>query len=276
MNGNREILVGIDFSNASISALRLSIDIANRTNSDVKMVWVETVEKDPKEAEAILKDFCLTFRRSLGEKNISYLITKGRKVHNALVKVINQERPFLVVIGTNGNSGYDERFAGANAYKTIADSKVPILTIRENFNFNKPLEGIVLPIDSTEETRQKVPWIIDFARMFPGTTIRILGLMTYHSKAVRETVAHYVESVEEILTKKGLKFTSEIRDADNVTLSTLDYAKEVDADMVVIMTEQEKTLSNMLFLGPYAQQMINLSPYPVLTIAPKQIGGYSI
>lgn len=276
MNGNREILVGIDFSNASISALRLSIDIANRTNSDVKMVWVETVEKDPEEAEAILKDFCLTFRRSLGEKNISYLITKGRKVHNALVKVINQEKPFLVVIGTNGNSGYDERFAGANAYKTIADSKVPILTIRENFNFNKPLEGIVLPIDSTEETRQKVPWIIDFARMFPGSTIRILGLMTYQSKSVRETVAHYVESVEEILTKKGIKFTSEIRDADNVTLSTLDYAKEVDADMVVIMTEQEKTLSNMLFLGPYAQQMINLSPYPVLTIAPKQIGGYSI
>lgn len=276
MNGNREILVGIDFSNASISALRLSIDIANRTNSDVKMVWVETVEKDPEEAEAILKDFCLTFRRSLGEKNISYLITKGRKVHNALVKVINQEKPFLVVIGANGNSGYDERFAGANAYKTIADSKVPILTIRENFNFNKPLEGIVLPIDSTEETRQKVPWIIDFARMFPGSTIRILGLMTYQSKSVRETVAHYVESVEEILTKKGIKFTSEIRDADNVTLSTLDYAKEVDADMVVIMTEQEKTLSNMLFLGPYAQQMINLSPYPVLTIAPKQIGGYSI
>ncbi|MCQ2326987.1 MAG: universal stress protein [Bacteroidales bacterium] len=276
MNGNREILVGIDFSNASISALRLSIDIANRTNSDVKMVWVETAEKDPEEAEAILKDFCLSFKRSLGEKNISYLITKGRKVHNALVKIINQERPFLVVIGTNGNSGYDERFAGANAYKTIADSKIPILTIRENFNFNKPLEGIVLPIDSTEETRQKVPWIIDFARMFPGSIIRILGLMTYHSKAVRETVANYVESVEDILTKKGIKFTSEIREADNVTLSTLDYAKEVDADMVVIMTEQEKTLSNMLFLGPYAQQMINLSPYPVLTIAPKQIGGYSI
>lgn len=276
MNGNREILVGIDFSNASISALRLSIDIANRTNSDVKMVWVETAEKDPEEAEAILKDFCLSFKRSLGEKNISYLITKGRKVHTALVKIINQERPFLVVIGTNGNSGYDERFAGANAYKTIADSKIPILTIRENFNFNKPLEGIVLPIDSTEETRQKVPWIIDFARMFPGSIIRILGLMTYHSKAVRETVANYVESVEDILTKKGIKFTSEIREADNVTLSTLDYAKEVDADMVVIMTEQEKTLSNMLFLGPYAQQMINLSPYPVLTIAPKQIGGYSI
>lgn len=269
-------MVGIDFSNASISALRLSIDIANRTNSDVKMVWVETAEKDPEEAEAILKDFCLSFRRSLGEKNISYLITKGRKVHNALVKIINQERPFLVVIGTNGNSGYDERFAGANAYKTIADSKIPILTIRENFNFNKPLEGIVIPIDSTEETRQKVPWIIDFARMFPGSIIRILGLMTYHSKAVRETVANYVESVEDILTKKGIKFTSEIREADNVTLSTLDYAKEVDADMVVIMTEQEKTLSNMLFLGPYAQQMINLSPYPVLTIAPKQIGGYSI
>ncbi|MBQ9253163.1 MAG: universal stress protein [Bacteroidales bacterium] len=276
MDNRREIMVGIDFSNASLSALRLSMDIANRTNSNIKMVWVETVEKDPADAENILKEFCTSFKRVIGEKEISYMIVKGRKVHSTLAKLINKEKPYLVLIGTNGNSGYDERFAGANAYKTIADSKVPILSIRENFNFNKPLDSIILPIDSTEETRQKVPWTIDFARMFPGTTIHILGLLSYSSKAMRDTVTNYVESVEDLLRKKGLKYTSTIKDSDNVTLTTLDYAKEINADMIVIMTEQEKTLSNMLFLGPYAQQMINLSPYPVLTIAPKQVGGYTI
>lgn len=72
-----------------------------------------------------------------------------------MVKFINQEKPYLVVIGANGNSGYDERFAGANTFKTINDSNVPVLSIRENFDFNKPLDNIILPIDSTEETRQK-------------------------------------------------------------------------------------------------------------------------
>jgi nucleotide-binding universal stress UspA family protein len=101
--------------------------------------------------------------------------------------------------------------------------------------------------------------------------ICVLGLLSYSGKTIRDEVKSYVASVEKLLDEKGLLFTTEIRDSDNSTLTTLDYAKEVDADLIVIMTEQEKTLSNMFFLGPYAQQMINLSPYPVLTIAPRQI-----
>jgi len=274
---SKEILVCIDFSNASITALRIAADIANRTGADIKMIWVETIEKDKQEAESILKDFCVSFGKVLSQGTISYEITKGRRVHSVLVKYINQTKPYLVVLGTNGNSGYDERFAGANTFKTINDSSVPVISIRENFDFNKPLENIILPIDSTEETRQKVPWTVDFARMFPGTTIRILGLLSHkNNKSLSDLVYKYVENVENFLTKKGLKFTLQMRESDNVTLTTLDYAKEVNADMIVIMTEQEKTLSNLFFLGPYAQQMINLSPYPVLTISPRQTGAYSI
>lgn len=274
---NREILVCMDFSNSAVTALRLSVDIANRVDADVKMVWVETVEKDREEAESIMKDFCISFGKALNGKGIVYEIIKGKKVHSALVKFINQEKPYLVVIGANGNSGYDERFAGANTFKTINDSNVPVLSIRENFDFNKPLDNIILPIDSTEETRQKVPWVVDFARMFPQSTIRILGLLSYkNNKPLKDLVYKYVESVEDFLAKRGLRYTADIRESDNVTLTTLEYAKEVNADMVVIMTEQEKTLSNLFFLGPYAQQMINLSPYPVLAISLRQTGAYSI
>ncbi|MBR1770046.1 MAG: universal stress protein [Bacteroidales bacterium] len=274
---NREILVCIDFSNASVTALRLAVDIANKVNADIKMIWVESIEKDRQDAENILTELCSSFKKAIKSGNISYTITKGKRVHSTLVKFINQEKPYLVLLGTNGNSGFDERFAGANTFKTINDSDVPVLCLRENFNFNKPLENIILPIDSTEETRQKVPWVVDFARMFPGSTIRILGLLSYkNNQPLKEVVRRYVESAEEYLKKRNLTFTSVIRDSDNVTLTTLEYAKEVNADMVVIMTEQEKTLSNMFFLGPYAQQMINLSPYPVLTISPRQTNGYNM
>lgn len=237
------------------------------------MLWVQTAEKDPMEAENILKDLCKSFSVSLGENEISYKIAEGKRVHSTINKVIKEREPYLLIIGTNGNSGFDERFAGANAFKTLSDCPVPVLLLRENFNFNKQLENIVLPIDSTPDTRQKVPWTIEFARMFPNTCIRVLGLQSYSGKTIRNEVESYVESVERLLTQKGLRFTIEMRDSDNSTLTTLDYAKEIGADMIVIMTEQEKTLSNLFFLGPYAQQMINLSPYPVLTITPKEING---
>ncbi|MGP1515423.1 MAG: universal stress protein [Bacteroidales bacterium] len=270
---NKEILVGIDFSNASLTALRLSVDIAKRTDKNLMLLWVQTSEKDPAEAEEILKDLCKSFESSVNGMSISYRITEGKRVHTAINKVVKERKPYLLVIGTNGNSGFDERFAGANAFKTLSDCPVPVLLLRENFDFNKPLENIILPIDSTPDTRQKVPWTMEFARMFPNTCIRVLGLQSYSGETIRGEVKSYVESVEKWLAQKGLKYTVEIRESDNSTLTTLDYAKEVNADLIVIMTEQEKTLSNLFFLGPYAQQMINLSPYPVLTIAPKEING---
>ena len=40
--------------------------------------------------------------------------------------------------------------------------------------------------------------------------------------------------------------------------------------MIAIMTEQEKTFSSLL-LGNYAQQMINQSTVPVLTVRPSRV-----
>lgn len=81
-------------------------------------------------------------------------------------------------------------------------------------------------------------------------------------------------SVERLLDKEKMDYVTDYVDAENTTLSTIEYAEKINADLIVIMTEQEKTLSN-IFLGPYAQQMINQSPIPVLAVSVKQINGES-
>ena len=50
-----------------------------------------------------------------------------------------------------------------------------------------------------------------------------------------------------------------------ITDATIEYALKVDANLISIMTEQEKTTKN-LWLGAYAQQMVNHSPIPVMSI----------
>ena len=68
-----------------------------------------------------------------------------------------------------------------------------------------------------------------------------------------------------------VKYETHFKDVEkNVTTTTLEYADEVDADMIVIMTEQESNLTS-LFLGTYAQQMINESRVPVLTVRPTSV-----
>ena len=68
----------------------------------------------------------------------------------------------------------------------------------------------------------------------------------------------------------NVKFVINFVTADNTTNSTIEYSQKVNADLIAIMTEQEKTAANF-WLGPYAQQMVNNSPIPVLSIQPVEI-----
>ena len=50
----------------------------------------------------------------------------------------------------------------------------------------------------------------------------------------------------------------------------IDFALNNKADLISIMTEQNETLADFV-LGTYAQQMLNKSPIPVLSVTPKEI-----
>ena len=264
------IVVGIDFSKSSLTAMKVAIDIAVRAASDLHIVWVETVEMEYDKAEEKLKEYVKQANEKLTDSEACYHIMPKGKVYATLNKAIKEFDADLLVIGTHGNSGYDEKFAGANTYKTITEAHCPVLTIREDFHTDKDLEVLIMPIDFTKDTRQKVPWTIEFAKMFPNSVIYVLGVYSSTSKSIRNIVDKYVLSVENLLKSKNMRYRIDFIEAENTTLSTIEYATKHNADLIVIMSEQEKTLSN-IFLGPYAQQMINNSHIPVLTCSVRQL-----
>ncbi len=67
------------------------------------------------------------------------------------------------------------------------------------------------------------------------------------------------------LQENKVKFLLHEMEASNLTDATIEYAVGVNANLISIMDEQEITTSN-LWLGPYAQQMVNHSPIPVMSI----------
>ena len=63
-----QIIVGIDFSTTSLTALKLAVDIANRTGADILMAWVETKEKDLEEAKQELNKLAHQKKKLLIQK----------------------------------------------------------------------------------------------------------------------------------------------------------------------------------------------------------------
>ncbi|MBP5536044.1 MAG: universal stress protein [Bacteroidales bacterium] len=271
-----KIIVGFDLSRGSRYALDLSVDIANRWEMDLRLVYVNAlreeynIEHNEQQLKEKLDEICAAVTKQLRHSKADYVIRQGR-VPMEIAAQAKADSASLVVVGTHGTSGFETNWIGKNTYRIIALSDVPVLIVREDFNFNKALEHIVLPLDSTSTTRQKVPMAAKFAQTF-GSTIHVLGLYTSESQAQRDTVNKYVNQVHILLDRQGVKHQYSFVEVErNLTVTTLEYAERVNADMIVIMTEQESSISNLL-LGSYAQQMLHLSKIPVLSIQPEDIG----
>jgi hypothetical protein len=128
------------------------------------------------------------------------------------------------------------------------------------------LRCILLPVDSTLDTRQKVPFTTYLAQLFEAE-VYVLSLYASKYKSIQKRVDLYTDQVCTYLEEEGIKFHRDVLSCDNLTTGTIEYAKRVRANLISIMTEQETSPFNLL-VGPYAQQMVNNSPYPVLSINP--------
>ncbi|MBU3662426.1 MAG: universal stress protein [Bacteroidetes bacterium] len=143
-----------------------------------------------------------------------------------------------------------------------------VLTIpctANTFNF----KNIIVPIDTSSETRQKVPYAVSFAKAFGGT-LHVFGVSSDKGKDAEVLVNNYVRQVCNNISEKGIPCTSSIQLGGNPTELILAYAKVKNADLITIMTEQETNIIS-LFSGKYSEQMIKNSTVPVLSIHPKDL-----
>ena len=88
-------------------------------------------------------------------------------------------------------------------------------------------------------------------------------------------VKNNLNQVEGILKANNVKYVSKLLDdnsyPDNIGGDTIKYANEVDADLIVIMTQSESAGVSSLFIGNYAEQIVKSSQLkPVISINPKQ------
>ena len=269
---NNTILVGIDFSECSLNALDHAVSIAEKSNSNVVMVWVNKLANDrdivSKDNDLIVfgakrhfEDILSKYVSIIGENKISYLIKEGR-VYEAMQQVCEEIDPMLVVIGTHGISGFSARWLGSNAYRMSLLIDVPIITIRGGVDINKTISNILLPIDSTSETRQKLPLTALLAKYFDAT-IYVLGIYISDFKSVNSRVNSYVKQVVNYLKSNNIKYVTDELHTTDVAEELIMYAGKINANLISIMDEQEKSAMNF-FSGSFSLQLVTKSPYPIL------------
>ena len=273
----KHIIVPIDFSKESLNGLRLAIVFANKFDSNIQLVYVQQnpselsrggFEEEHKHAKNELEQLVTEYSVKLNDSSrLTYIIKKG-KVYR---EVVNQAAAFeesIIICSTHGASGFEEFFIGSNAFRIISATDNPVITIRHG-SMPRDIERIVMPIDVTSDTRQKVPITAEIAAAF-GAEVHVLAVSTVKSDEVEAKLNAYSKQVCEYLKDRDIRFHLSSAKGGNLTDVTIEYALDVNADLVSIMTEQSLDISNFV-LGSLAQQMLSKSPIPVLSITPKEL-----
>ncbi len=273
----KRIIVPIDFSHEAMEGLSLAITLAQYIPSVIEMVYVQKDKNEfyhiAKEKEKELAEE--KFRKILDEyqsklpvnTELKYIIKRG-KIYNEVVNQAHSFNDSFIVSSTHGASGFEKFFLGSNTFKIIAATTKPVFTIRDTIS-PKEINNIILPIDNSHDTRQKVTFTADLAS-FCDAKIHVVSVCQTSTSEIEKKLNSYSKQTCEYLQNQSLAYTSEFRSGKNITELTLEYAEEAKADLISIMTEQSVAFSGFV-IGGNAQDMLNKSDYPVLSITPKEL-----
>lgn len=191
---------------------------------------------------------------------------KEGKIFKVVEDMVKDKQISLIVIGTHGVKGKDSFFLGSNTYRVVNHMKVPVLAVQEAAA-EPAYRRVFMPLDETFHTREKIPYGMLLARSYDAE-LSITGLQKHHDKDSVHHLQAIVNQAGNYVSEEVNRVTTDIVDSKNYAADTLRVAEEQKADIIVIMSEQEKTLGG-LFLGPYAQQVVTAARMPVLIVPPR-------
>ncbi|MCK4346907.1 MAG: universal stress protein, partial [Bacteroidales bacterium] len=144
----------------------------------------------------------------------------------------------------------------------------PVLTIQYGFR-KKNITKIVLPVDAYRDTRQKVPFTTELAAMV-GAEIHIVEVRSTNESVIKKRLKKYADQVYDYVTKRKVKAIRDSLYGSSITDLTISYAVHVGAELISIVSNQRGTPVNMR-ISTFAQEMVNHSPIPVLSIYPGRL-----
>ena len=109
---------------------------------------------------------------------INTLVREG-KVYRQIIDVSKTFACDSIVMGFSGVNGM-ERFMGSTTTRVLKSSEVPVVIVKDVKSSLK-YEKIVLPIDLTRESRQKVDWAIHLAKQYNSESMSLWKLKTMSS-----------------------------------------------------------------------------------------------
>lgn len=283
----RNILVPIDFGEASADALDLAIRLAAKHSAKLTLLHVFYVPPSAYSYDPTLwvADWTTASRAQL---EATAAATKRRHLNTeslwmegdprrCIVDAAGDCSADLIVAGTHGRRGVPRVFFGSVAERLVRTSPVPLITTAagaSRIGFGPRVRHLMVATDFGEPSQRARSFACSLARSFDAR-VTLVHVVPWLSASLARTLPAEAEMVAQ--AKLALKAELELAKQEATVVDSLlvegdprerilSAARELKADVIAMGTHARRGLSR-IFLGSVAEAVVRSSEIPVLTMS---------
>lgn len=272
----KKIIVPIDFSRYSEYALEAAAILAKKHNAEIfalhmlemsDSVFSSSSEDQKTKAFFFLRIAEQKFETFLEKDYLQGLkitpMVKQFKVFSEVSDVAKEHGVDLIVMGSQGTSGFNEIFVGSNTEKVVRHSDIPVLVIKHaptNLNFDTIVFASNFSENAVDVYQRALNTLGEDANIHllyvnvPGENFRSTAEM-------EQSVANFLMKAEGNIGR--LNKVNYISDY-TVEKGIMNFSNVVGADLIVMPTHGRKGLAHF-FEGSISEDLANHATLPVMT-----------
>lgn len=270
----KKILVPTDFSVQAENALKVAAQLAKKYNSEIHLLHILEIPLHKIDALSTYNNLPeAVYFMKLAHKQFEELIDKPylkgivfhehvefHEIFKGVFHVCKKQNIDLVIMGSNGSTGFKELLIGSNTEKVVRTSETPVLVIKNEHKKFK-VNDFVFASDFKNECKIPYKKAIKFAEILDAK-IHLLMVNTptkfMTSEKANKRMGAFTKDFE------FSKFTTNMYNDINIEKGIMNFSNSIGADLIGMSTHGRQGISHF-FNGSISEDLVNHAKRPVIT-----------
>jgi nucleotide-binding universal stress UspA family protein len=279
MNLQKNILVPVDFSDNSRSALDYAINIGRLANCKIHLInayqkdesfyldepqnFQRVLNKDLKEQAILkLKEFTSHYLLDGTFSDFEYAANEG-KVKEVIINAAKAVNPDFIIMGTSG-TGNNVRY-GSVAQEIVTASEYPVLVIPPQNKFSG-IKKVIYATDCNYSDTIAIQTISELVRPYQGEII-LVHIADEDPEAAQITFNKFKKVIEEEFPNENINF--QVFSRKNI-IETLELLVQThNADMLSMTTQKRNGFFEKLFNPSITEEIALYTTVPLFAFVKK-------
>jgi len=269
----QQILVPVDFSEASYCAIRYAVEVAKIFKTEISLVSIINAKIKNQYSDDFIKEKLLTISNLIiSDFNILTTTYIFHGIDYVIINnIIDNLHAIMVIAGLNNRQQQDNKsyFTANKIVSKFKELRIPVFVVQNKPPTYLPFKNIILPVDFRKQSKEKAPWAAFFGKL-NNSKITIV-YKTYKDEYFKKQLSNNLHLIKKSFDTFNVNY--EIRKVEKINCSIDKYAvafADVNlGEMVIVLMTEDFELDDRIFGPPEKKIISNTQQIPILCINPR-------